>query len=931
MKKIIIISIFYILLFPGTLFCTNLTVGSEIVNQALIEFKDETGSSQTVTTNIVVVTIRQIYSATLDGDRNLEGIAGQRRAFIHTLHNTGNGPDTYCVSIENISGDSGDFSSIKLIRDLNSNGQVDASDPTIASTSKINNTTIFLIADETAHLIVLGEIPESSVQNSSYRLMLTVKAKNGTNLCQENSVADIGNNADTLNDTNIDQVVITDQAILVVSKESVYQTNSEGISDDTIAYQISVKNIGSRIARDILITDILPDHTQYQANSIQSASDFVGTPGIDDGANGYDGRIPFHDSQTGQILGEIDTLPVDGEVVFSYILDIDNEASGGSLIKNTVSVVGDLDENGSTDEAAIISNITEHFIPKTYGVEITDTGTNTGFNVNDGGDDDDALNDQQYVDQVSQGAVVWFTHQVTNQGNAEDTFSLNISNSTFPQNTGFQYYHVNHNSPLLDTNSDGYIDTGPLSPGETRTIVIGAVLPTDVSMNGPFSATITAKSSGNNSFEDTSQMRLGIIEAHRVDISNNESSSGMHDLIDADPVSQIATIVEYDSQNGAIFDLYIANEGALIDQYQLSAWQDDSATIPLPDSWNTSFVNSADEIITSTPPILPANTFHCQLRIFLPENHEPDQISIFIKVFSSVTDVWDIKQDAIKINQNIAIRMTPDNENTVSPGGAVEYFHNVQNIGNVSVNLTIAVLSQSLMSHSLLLPQLFDGSNLSSFKTIQNFMAGQRIVIFDKSENEWQYIELVSDGNGRVAIPLGPYDNLQFKVRVMAPSQLPANSLDILIVSASVVGSSLQILNTDRTSSSSSQLQIIKKGARDISCNTDMASLDRFVSSHFQVNPGECIIWQILAINTGVEPVCEVKLHDKAPAFTFIDGIPIIYAQPYPGGTGSCSVVNEELECSVGNTLDMNGDGVLDNFCLRSGERAEIRFRVKIE
>jgi len=927
MKRIILV--IYFIIFPSISWA--LSVGSEIVNQGSITYEDETGTSQTITTNIVVLTIRQVYSATLEGDRYLEGLAGQTRSFIHTLHNTGNGSDTYCVSIENTDDDTGDFSKLQLVRDLNNNGRVDLSDPTIISNAQTYSATLILFSDETAHLIVLGVIPDASALNSTYRLKLTVKARNGTSVCQNNSVSDIGDNADNAKDTNIDQVLITNQAILIVNKESVYQTNGEGISDDTIAYQISVKNIGNRNARDIVITDILPDYTRYQENSIQTASDFVGTPGIDDGANGLDGQIPFYDSQLGQIRGEIDILPVNSEIVFSYVLAIDSTAPGGNQIENSVSIVGDLDENELTDEDTIISNKTEHTIPKTYGVEISDTGINASLNVNDGGDDDGSLNDQQYVDQISQGETVWLTFQVTNKGNADDTFSLLISNSTFPEHTVFQFYYVNHNSFLLDTNSDGYIDTGQMSSGETRTIVVGAVLLPDVSINGPFGATITARSSGDNAFEDTSQMHLGIINAHRVDIGNTEFSSGMHDIPDADPVSQITTIAAYDPKNGATFDLYVANEGLLIDQYQLSVWQDASATIKPSDSWRIHFYNLSEEIITSTPPIKPGQTFHCQLRIFLSEIVEPGQLSFFIKVFSSVTLVWDIKQDAINIAPSIAIRMTPDNKSTVSSGGAVEYIHNVQNISNIGVDVQVSVLSQSLMSHSLLLPQLFDGLNASSYKTIQNFSSGQRIVIFDSSEKKWKYIELVSDGNGGIAIPLAPLDNLQFKVRVMAPTQLAANSLDVLIVEASVVGTSVLASNTDQTSASASQLQVTKKGVRDITCNADMASLDNFMTSHFQANPGECIVWQIVAVNTGAEPVCEVRLFDKSPPFTFIQGFPIIHAQPYPGDSGNCSVSNEELECCVGNPMDINADGVLDNFCLQSGERAEIRFRVEIE
>jgi len=931
MKKNLYIFIFLCIFNPLISSSKSLQPGSEVVNQASIRFEDEMGTSQTITTNVVVLTIRQVFSATLDGDRSFEGIAGQSRAFLHTLQNTGNGPDTYCISIKNMRGDSGDFSAIRVIHDININGRVDMSDPTIVSTAISYSTNLYLVSDETAHLIVLADIPASSSQNSTYSLLLTVQAKKASNSCQNNSVTDIGQNADNADDTNIDQVVVTDHAILLVTKESVYQSNGDGIADDTIVYQISVQNKGNRIARDIILTDILPQYTIFQENSIQSASDFVVTPGIDDGVNGLDGQSPYYDSQLGQIRGEIDVLPVDSEINFTYVLAIDSTAPGDTLIENSVSMLGDLDENENTDESAVISNKTFETIPITYGVQIIDTGMNAAMNVNDGGDDDGSLNDQQYVDQVSQGAIVWFTHQVTNMGNADDTFALIISNSTFPEFTGFQFFHANQSSPLLDTNSDGYIDFGSLSSGATRTIVIGAVLPKNVRMDGPFIATITARSSGNDAFEDSAQIRLGKINALCVDIANTEMSTGMHDIIDADPVSQITTIANYIENKAVTFDLYVANEGDLIDQYQLSAWKDSSASIKLPDTWNIRFFNPAGEIISSTPLIFPGQTFHCQLRIEIPKNQTPEQIPIFIKVYSSVTLVWDIKQDAINIPQTETLRITPNNQSTVTQGGAVEYIHNVQNTGNTLLNVQVSVSYQSLMSHSLMLPQLFDGTRVTSFKTLQNFSAGEKVVVFDSSENKWMQINLVDDGNGGTAVPLAPNDNLQFKVRVIAPTQLSANSIDILTVAASVPGKTISVSCTDKTTAAASQLQITKMGARDILCSADMETMNTFVSSHFQANPGECIVWQILAVNSGAEPVCEVKLYDKAPAFTFIQGAPIIYAQPYPGGTGVCSVNNEELECCVGNSMDINGDGTLDHYCLKSGERAEIRFRVEIE
>ncbi|MBF0452428.1 MAG: hypothetical protein HQK75_17125 [Candidatus Magnetomorum sp.] len=917
---------------PSLAVAMTLSAGSEVINQATIHFEDETGDAHIITTNIVVITIRQVYSATLDGDRNLEGMAGKTSTFFHTLQNTGNGSDTYCMAINNTASDNGDFSKIQLIRDLNHNGRVDDSDPTLATTSSNYSTTVFLASEDIVHLIVLGDIPASATEGTRYRLLLEVKAKKGTHICQNNSVTDVGDNTDTSDDTNHDQVWITNQAILFVTKEAVYQANGEGIDDDTIAYQISIQNKGNGIARDIIITDILPQNTRYQANSLQTASDFSATPGIDDGANGTDGRIPSHDGNfPGQITGEIDTLAVDAEVIFTYVLDIDNQATGGSVIENTISVQGDLDENNATDEPIVISNKTTQTVPRFYAIQMTDTGTGMALNINDGGDDDGTLNDQQYVDQAAQGALVLFNHQVTNQGNTSDTFSLMISNSTFPENTVFQLYHENQSTTLLDTTGDGHPDTGLLAPGEQLVFVICAMLPANSTITGPFVATVTAQSSGNKTIQDTSQIRLGEITAHRVDIANTETSPGLHNEIDADPVSQITTTKIFSPNKVISFDLFIANEGLRNDQYQLTVWMDSLATIRPPENWTVKFVKDSGEIISTTPSISPGNTYFCQVQVLVPEDHAPQLIPIFFKVYSSVTGVWDIKQDAIQILPLDAIRMTPDNESSVAPGGAVEYFHTIQNIGNTPVAVKISVLSQTLMSHSLLLPQLFTGSHLSLYQNIQNFSVGDKMVIFDKSENQWQIISLVSDNAGSIAIPLDPDDSVQVKVRVIAPTQIAPSSIDILIVQASVVDSASTASNTDRTIAASSQLQITKMGAIDTTCDSDMNSLNKFIASHFQAHPGECIVWQITAVNNSAEPVCKVTLHDKAPAFTFIQGAPIIYTQPDPGDTGFCSVNAEEMECCVGNPMDINKDGIMESHCLKSGERAEIRFRVEIE
>jgi len=74
------------------------------------------------------------------------------------------------------------------------------------------------------------------------------------------------------------------------------------------------------------------------------------------------------------------------------------------------------------------------------------------------------------------------------------------------------------------------------------------------------------------------------------------------------------------------------------------------------------------------------------------------------------------------------------------------------------------------------------------------------------------------------------------------------------------------------------------------------------------------------------------RLDAQVIAKTFeLNGIPIVVSEPSPGGTSVCNINNQEIECQTGNPIDITKDNIPEPFCLRSGEKTEIRFRVKIE
>jgi len=74
--------------------------GTQITNQASATYTDSTGT-KTVQSNVVVTTVQQVASLTLNNGTAKSAAAGATVTYSHTVTNTGNGPDTFALSQTN--------------------------------------------------------------------------------------------------------------------------------------------------------------------------------------------------------------------------------------------------------------------------------------------------------------------------------------------------------------------------------------------------------------------------------------------------------------------------------------------------------------------------------------------------------------------------------------------------------------------------------------------------------------------------------------------------------------------------------------------------------------------------------------------------------------------------------------------------------------
>lgn len=890
------------LAFAGVAQAAPPRAGTAVVNQATITYKDEYGVDRETTTNEVVLVVKQVYAATLDGDRSALVGAGQTHNFNHTLTNNGNGLDDYCISVADLTTDSNDYLRIDVVRDANANGLYDTGEQVLYTTASPGTPAeVTLDYGDVMHLIVSGIVPAGANTGDTLGADLLVQAKEGNATCQTGTVTDIGANGDALDDTNQDLATVTDAGVLVVQKTSIYVENGPGFSDDQIIYEIRAEALVDDVD-DALLTDTLPAGVTFNS---------FGT---------HDGPPPNAPVYAaGVVTMDLDPMAAGDVVIIRFTVDLDDTLPGGTVLVNQATGTY---SSGSTFGVPVESNETEDTTPVTYGVTIEDTGA-AGL-----GDDDNTLNDITHQNAATTSNVL-FRFDVTNTGNADDTFNLMVTGDTFPAGTVFKWVHVDGATPVLDSNSDATPDTGPIAPGATATYYLVAQLPPSA-FGGPYTADVQAQSSGDTSVDDPSQASLGSVSTPLVDIVNDNSVAGFND---GGTVNATAIPVVGMSQNvvpGQLvtFPYSVANEGVMPDTYQLSVWQDAATTNPMGPNFAAQFYDMTGNVITATPLLAPGQTFDFEIRFAAPSNAPAGTVKdAYIRTLSASTGANDVVRDEIIVAANEQILFTPNSSGPIVACDTKDYDHTLQNLGSEAEDIVIATVSQTTMTSILYVPTNFAGGEPNTYMQLSNMSVGDNVAVQDAAGN-WGLDALVTDGSTGVAIPLDPNEQTRIRASVYASCSAVQGQIDVLSLSATVVNGSASDTVQDITTVSDGQVSLHKDGALDGDCNG--APESPYATSGIEVAPGECVVWRLTLTNTGTETVCNVQIHDEAPGYTSMNAAPTIQTEPAPG-TGVCVVAGDAFSCSVGNDIDITGDAVVENYCLRGGESAEINFRVSVD
>ncbi len=909
--------------------------GTQIKNLATVTYEDAAGNVYSAQSNEAIVTVAQVYSATLGVDSDATAAPGQIVYLPYVLTNTGNGVDTFDLTvIDGITGgDNIDASNITIYNDANGNGVPDAGELAISSVTLNAN------VDNVANLVVAVEVPSSATAGQTLGVTLTAEAQEGTGSAVAASVTDVstGGGRDTLDGTNESLITVTGDAVLVTTKSSVHD-----VANSRIAYTITVRNNGNRPATDVVIFDGLPENTSLISSGVSGLlgtnGDLLDTAAVLDETGllldlNADGDITDADEATLGIDLNTDGDSTDTAVNGIYAIDAElpsqssvtltftvsynpNVITGGSVIENVGYAAGDTDGDGVADSLAP-SNVRQDIVPSDFGVTVEDTGTAANAGVNDGGDDDATANGDQFVDQIATGGTVVFTNVITNTGNSDDIFELTVNPGNFPVGTVFTFFDDSGVVQLTDSNGSG-VDTGVIASNASKTIVVKATLPASASGPAPapdteYEATVTAVSANDPAAVKASDFvanSLGTIIDAEADIHNTDNGAiGTNEDVLATPYASVLSVSGTVGTDVNI-PLFVDNESGGSDSYVLTAGSSwDGTTLGgLPAGWSVQFFesdgsgNPTGSAITSTP-VLPAGQLDYPIIavVSIPADAAlavedalfdnngdgtPDSLDgsgdgdgdypIFFQIESPATGATDIVLDTVDVDSLRQLSLVTPGSNQVEAGGTAAYGHTLTNNGNVDEIVEIdSSNSQAGWSSTVNIDTNGDGV---ADTEIGNLVPGAITVL--QPDNVSIVIQVTdADADGNPELTLEPGQVVPLAATVFAPSNAAAGQVDVLTLSATntdATAGAPSVSVTDQTTVISGQVRLTKTVAVDVGCDGTLESGFSAVQTT-AVEPGDCAVWRVVAENQGTTAASNVTINDAVPAFSIYEAGTLLY------------------------------------------------------
>lgn len=870
------------------------TAGSNISNIATASYTDGNGASKTVTSNEVKTIVLQVSSFTLVADRNATINPNGTATLSHTLTNTGNGTDTFTLSVSQLTNDNFDLNNVHIYLDSNQDGVPDNNN---------DITTVTLTANQSVGIIVVSTVPVTQTDGQKAQYTLNATAGFDTSVT--------GFNTDT--------VTVSAGASMQIQKSaSVASVAPNG----DITYTLTYKNTGNGAAPFVTIKDTLPNTVTYNLGSgLWSGS----STALTDAAGGDPAGIDYrYDSGSKTVYVSLTNVPANstGTVKFT----VKANAGNNSTVNNTASIF--IDDNNDPTNTPTGTTPTQ-----SNQTTVTPTLIYTGT-INDSATDvyadaakvtTDPNKDDQILSVTSQGVPVVFGDDqgsgdtgadlivVHNTGTATETFNVSINKSALPSGSIVQLFKSDGVTPLTDTNGDSVVDTGPIAANGTYNVIAKVTLPsnyseTDTNITNVTTLTLTPVS--NPSATDTIRLVITDVVKATVDLTNGDNT----DTTTGGPTAGSSgqdTGVPVDTKTTApgtavTFPLSVKNTSATPDNFNLSS-------AGLPSGWTVQYYVDANKdgvpdgaAITNTGNI-PAGTTVNLIAVVTPSaNQAPITQNVVFTVSSPATGLTDSMTDQVVVSAKRSLSLTADNVGQLAPGGTVTYTHTLTNNGTITEGTSAGSLPYTLTNtQSGWTTTLYVDLNNNGLADNNELVTGNDLGALIATYN--------ADNNNISGLEAGQSIKLFIKVEAPANATAGVQNSNVLTVSPTTISGTTTspVSNTDLTTVNDGQIRLVKEQALDAAC--DGTADGSFTQNNLSAKPGTCVIYRITATNEGNVPVTTVKINDNVPTYTTLV-------------SGSASNNN------TSGTVTVNGVAITNTVATLSGNTsAQLQFTVRID
>ena len=811
--------------------------GTSISNQASATYTDGSGVSRTVTSNVVQTTVQQVGSLTLAANGAQNATPGSVAYYPHTLTNSGNGTDSFTLALSNAGGFT--MASVQAFAD---NGSGQPTGAALTSTGALAAGTAF-------KFILVATLPAGATAGQTNTITVT-----GT------STFDASKSS-----SNTDTSTVSNNAVVTLTKAVSVASGAQGSGPYT--YTLTYTNTGNSTATTVVLSDIIPTGLTYVANSGRWSA--TGASALSD-TGGTSGSAP--NTLTSQYTAGSKTYAVSLSQVsagqsgtISFQVTVDAAVSPGTLNNTATSSYN----NGA---ATVTGN--SNTVP--FAVTQTAAVTVTG---------------QTVAGPAAPGSTTSFLNAVKNTGNGSDSFNISLSPGNFPSGTVFQLYKSDGVTPLVDTNSDGTVDTGPVAPGATYNVILKITLPPNATNSGaPFTVSKTAASIFDPTKTATTTDTLSAIANASVDLTNNTAGGPG---VGPGP-GAVAVTNSVNPGQSSTFTLVARNTGPSPDNYSLGASTDATfASQSLPSGWTVTYkadggagnCSTTGATIPNTGAVAAgASVVVCAI-VSIPAGAPAATSDLYFRALSLTSGAADVLHDAVTVNAVRSIVVTPNGAGQTYPGGSYVYTHTVTNTGNlVEGNGVVSTLA------------LATANNQSGWTSTLYYDANNNGVLDATDPQVTGNLNTVSGLGGGLV----PGQSITVFQKVIAPSGSVPGAVDASTLTVTTTNGSYTTavpapaVATDSSTVIAGNLNLNKTQSLDTACAGANGGT-MYGAANLSGKPGQCVLYQMTVTNVGSAAATNVVVSDATPSYTTLSATPattvgtIAPGAPALGATGTVS------------------------------------------